>query len=366
MSINYHIGKFPPANIDWETIALPLAQASTALARYDSFLGIIPNPEILIAPLMMQEAVISSRIEGTQASVGDVLEFNAGNTDVSPSKRDDIREVVNYQIAVEHAGNMLENLPVCGRVLKSAHRILLSGVRGELKSPGYYRTEQNWIGAYGSDITSARYIPAKPDDVEPLMKSWEEFVNRDDIPSLYKIAIAHAEFESVHPFYDGNGRIGRMLVPLMMKNDGLLSHPCFFLSEFFEKRNEEYQDRLLNVSQSNDWTGWCKFFLDAIQKQAIVNNEKAVGIFNLNKELKERLARESNSTYSGIIIDKLFQSSIFSTPDFVNIDGVNPQTTRRLLKILEQLDVIRPLRKGSGRTPAIMVFPELLHLVDSH
>ena len=366
MSINYHIGKFPPANIDWEVIALPLAQASAVLARYDSFLGIIPNPEILIAPLMMQEAVISSRIEGTQASVGDVLEFNAGNTDVSPSKRDDIREVVNYQIAVEHAGNMLDNLPVCGRVLKSAHRILLSGVRGELKSPGHYRTEQNWIGAYGSDITSARYIPAKPDDVEPLMKSWEEFVNRDDIPSLYKIAIAHAEFESVHPFYDGNGRIGRMLVPLMMKNDGLLSHPCFFLSEFFEKRNEEYQDRLLNVSQSNDWTGWCKFFLDAIQKQAIVNNQKAVGIFNLNKELKERLARESNSAYSGIIIDKLFQSSIFSTPDFVNIDGVNPQTTRRLLKILEQLDVIRPLRKGSGRIPAIMVFPELLHLVDSH
>lgn len=367
MSVRYHTGKFPPTNIDWRAIASPLAEASTALARYDSFLGIIPNPEILIAPLMIQEAVTSSRIEGTQATVGDVLEFNAGNTDVSPSKRDDIRKVVNYQVAVEHADQMMDSdgLPLCGRVLKSAHRILLSGVRGEMKSPGMYRTEQNWIGTPETRIEDAGYVPAPPDAVEGLMAVWEDFANTSDtIPPLCKVAFAHAEFESIHPFYDGNGRIGRMVVPLMLRQDGLLSRPCFFLSEFFEKRNDEYQDRLRAVSASDDWTGWCLFFLRAVRDQARDNYSRASGIYTLNQSVKSDLSMRSGSAYVGPVVDRLFQSSIFSASDFSNIDEVNAQTARRLLKTLEEMGVIRTLRPGRGRRAAIMIFPDLLKLTD--
>jgi len=362
MSVSYHLGEFPPRNINWEALAPYLANASDALARYDSFLGIIPNPEILIAPMMMQEAVTSSRIEGTQATVGDVLEFNAGNTDVSPNKRDDIREVVNYQVAVETAERMMRDMPLCGRVMRYAHEILLSGVRGEMKSPGRYRTDQNWIGVSGSRIEDARYIPAPPGALEGCMLAWETFVNRDDLPSLYKTAVAHAEFESIHPFCDGNGRIGRMLVPLMMWKDGLLTNPCFYLSEFFDRCNSEYQDRLLAVSSEGDWTGWCQFFLRAVRDQAVENNKRVHGMYALNEDLKRRLAEKSGSAHASIVIDKLFEKAIFSRSEFVKIDGMDPQTVRRMLGILEKEGVIRTIRRGRGRTSSIMVFPELLSL----
>mgnify|MGYP001677611209 CR=1 FL=1 len=365
VAVKYHVGCFPPACVDWERLAPALTDAGMALARYDEFLGIIPNPEILTAPMLMQEAVTSSRIEGTQATVGDVLEYNAGNVDVPPAKRDDIREVVNYQIAVKVAEEMLETIPLCGRILKGAHRILLSGVRGEMKSPGEYRREQNWIGTYGSAIEDARYVPAAPELVDDLMSEWEKFVNDDNLIALYKIAVAHAEFESIHPFNDGNGRIGRMIVPLMMTSAGLLRHPCFYLSEFFEKRTTEYQDRLLAVSKENDWTGWCLFFLRAVRDQALDNNRRARGIFELNQNLKKELAKRSGSSHTDAVVDKLFQGSIFSVSDFTKIDGVNSQVARRLLRLLEDMGTIKTLREASGRRPAIMVFPELLRLTDT-
>lgn len=230
MSVKYHEGKFPPTQLDWERLAIPLERASTAVSRYDSFLGIIPDSSIMLAPMLVQEAVASSRMEGTHATVGDVLAYEAGN-EFDSAKNDDVLEVVNYRRALHKSVEMLNDLPLSGRVLKSAHKILLHNVRGSFKSPGQYRNDQNWIGR-SNKIEEARYIPIPPEKLEDAMASWERFVNESSMPSLIKVSIAHAEFESIHPFRDGNGRIGRMLVPLMLNLDGLISHPCLYLSEF--------------------------------------------------------------------------------------------------------------------------------------
>ena len=272
MSVMYHEGKFPPAQLDWEKLAAPLEKASTAVSRYDSFLGIIPDSSIMLSPMLVQEAVASSRMEGTHATVGDVLAYEAGS-EFDSSKSDDVLEVVNYRLALNQSVEMLNELPLSGRVLKSAHKTLLHNVRGSFKSPGRYRNDQNWIGR-SNKIEEARYIPIPPDKLENAMAQWEKFVNSDSMPSLIKVSIAHAEFESIHPFRDGNGRIGRMLVPLMLYIDGLISHPCLYLSEFFEHRNSEYQDRLLAVSSDDRWTDWCIFFLSAIETQAKENESR--------------------------------------------------------------------------------------------
>lgn len=364
MPVKYNKNQFPPSNIDWELIAGPLAKASAAISRYDSFLGIIPSPNIFVSPIMVQEAVSSSRIEGTHTTASEVLAYEAGKTDIDPSRENDVREVVNYQAAVRLAISMLNDLPMSGRVLRATHEVLLQGVRGQFKSPGKYRTDQNWIGR-SYDINEARYIPIEPDKLEVAMARWEQFVNSDDYPSLVKIAIAHAEFESIHPFSDGNGRIGRIVVPLMLCSEGLMGQPCFYLSEFFEHRNNDYQDKLLAVSADNDWTGWITFFLEAIEIQAAENNQKARAVFELFERTRRDLVEASNSPSAEKAVECLFKSAIFPASNFTKIPDVNGKTGRRLLNVLrDDMGVVQEIAPSSGQRPAVLVFPQLLEIVE--
>lgn len=361
MAVYYHEGKFPPESLDWQRIIGPLADATEAIARYDSFLGIIPDADILIAPLMTQEAVTSSRIEGTKATVGDVLAYEAGSSELDPARRNDIMEVINYQQAVTVAEEMLGDVPLSGRVLRSAHRVLLSGVRGQYKSPGKYRIEQNWIGRT-YDISEARYVPPAPEKVEDAMAEWERFVNDGTMPALVRVSIAHAEFESIHPFLDGNGRIGRMIIPLMLCQERLMSHPCFYLSEFFEHRNSEYQDRLLAVSRDGAWTEWCEFFLGAMAHQARENHEKAEMIYSLFERTRARLIELTSSAYSDKVVTALFRAAIFQTTRVIKDSSVNPKTARRLLAALKEDGLLIELEPASGSKPAIYLFPELFRI----
>ena len=327
------------------------------------FLGIIPDPELLIAPLMVQEAVTSSRIEGTQATVEDVLVFEAGKTDSDPAKRNDIKEVVNYQYAVSEGERLLRSLPISGRLLRAVHEVLLRGVRGQDRSPGIYRNDQNWIGI-NRNIEDARYVPISPDGVEEAMAKWERYVNDDADPALIKVAIAHAEFESIHPFKDGNGRVGRIVVPLMMHAEHLISNPCFYLSEFFEHRNTEYQDRLLEVSRSDAWTEWCIFFLEAIATQASENNEKARQIFSLYEETRKTLTGATGSKSTEQVVEELFKAPIFSAKTITSVDGVGEKTAQRLLRSMKELGIVRELMPHSGQRAAILVFPRLLEITE--
>ena len=364
MTVRYHEGKFPPDNLDWGRIAPHLARASSEVARYDSFLGVIPDRDLLLSPMLTAEAANSSRIEGTRATMSDVLAYEAGITLIDPEKRNDIQEVLNYRNAIHVAERMLQELPLTGRFLRSAHEVLLQGVRGEMKSPGRYRTDKVWIGP-NSDITNARYIPPDANNVPDAMARWECYVNDDDVIPLIKAAVAHAEFESIHPFADGNGRIGRIAIPLMLEMDEVISGPCFYLSEFFEHKNTEYQDRLLAVSESNEWTEWCIFFLDAVATQAKENNRKANGVYELYKRVTEYLANTVRSDSAVKIAPHLFSMPIFPTTIFTNYAGLTPTTAKRVINALKQEQIVIEIEPHRGSKPAVLAFPELLEIVEN-
>lgn len=363
MPVQYHTGKFPPNNLDWKRLSVPIERATMALARYDSFLGIIPDASILLSPMLVQEAVTSSRIEGTHATVSDVLVYEAGGGNFDASKSDDVLEVVNYRRALSLAEGMIKEVPLSGRVLKAAHKALLHNVRGSLKSPGMYRHDQNWIGT-SDNIDEARYIPIAANKLEDAMAAWEKFVNSSDVPSLVKISIAHAEFESIHPFCDGNGRVGRMIVPLMLYSDGIIKHPCLYLSEFFEHRNDEYQDRLLAVSRDEAWTEWCEFFLAAIETQAKENHEKAQSIYGLYKDVLLESTIKSKSPEVPEAVACLFRRAIFPSSIFTKSAGMNESTARRFIASLKESGRVIEVAPHRGRTPAILAFPELLRITE--
>lgn len=362
MPVRYHEGKFPPKRLDWERLAMPIERATMALSRYDSFLGLIPDDSIMLSPMLVQEAVTSSRIEGTHATVSDVLVFEAGG-DVDERESDDVLEVANYRRALMLAEEMLDDIPLSGRVLRSAHSVLLQNVRGSLKSPGRFRTDQNWIGI-SNDIGEARYIPISAAKLPDAIARWERFVNSTDVPSLVKVAIAHAEFESIHPFCDGNGRIGRMLVPLMLYSDGVISSPCLYLSEFFEHRNSEYQDRLLAVSSEDAWTEWCVFFLSAIETQAAENLAKARAIHELYRDTLLMATKRIHADETGDAISCLFRSAIFQSNIFMRRADMSETTSRRLISLLKDEGVVVELVPHKGARPAILAFPRLLEITD--
>ena len=220
LSIKYHYGKFPPKKIDWSRLVPLIGPANAALARYDGTLAAIPNASILLSPLTTQEAVLSSKIEGTQATMGEVLEYEAekNSKGFSHEREADINEVLNYRKAMWHAIDMLKDLPLCQRVIKEAHQILLSGVRGHGKAPGEYRKTSNWIGPPGCSIDEAKFVPISADKLPDAMSQWEKYIHDDYTDRLVQLAFIHAEFEALHPFLDGNGRLGRMCVPLKRSN----------------------------------------------------------------------------------------------------------------------------------------------------
>jgi len=327
-------------------------------------LAAVPNPRVLLSPLMTQEAVLSSRIEGTQATMGEVLEFEAGGEAPSPERRLDIQEVQNYRAAMREAEKLLETFPLSQRVVKAAHRVLLAGVRGKNKSPGEYRRIPNWIGPEGCTVEQARFVPISADALPAAMGAWEKYIHEDVFDRLVQLAVLHAEFEALHPFLDGNGRLGRMLVPLFLWKAGLIQTPSFYISAFFEARREAYYEGLLAVSRDGEWTGWCRLFLEAIRAQAEENLAKALAIRGLYDDLKHRVPEMTRSQYAIRALDWIFEQPIFTAPHFISAAGVPGPTARRFLTVLRDGDVLRELRPGRGRRPAILAFAHLLNIAE--
>lgn len=362
--VQYHEGRFPPGLLDWPRLIPLLGPAAAAVARYDGMLAAVPNPGVLLSPLSTQEAVLSSRIEGTQATMGEVLEFEAGQEAVSPERREDIREVLNYRAAMREAERLLATLPISQRVVRESHRVLLAGVRGQNKAPGEYRRIPNWIGPPGCTVEEARFVPIGADRLPDAMSAWERYAHDNAPDRLVQLAILHAEFEALHPFLDGNGRLGRMLVPLFLWQSGLIRQPMFYISAYFEARRDAYYDGLLAVSRDDDWTGWCRFFLEAIRTQAEDNLAKAQGILALYEEMKRRVPEMTRSQYAIRALDWVFERPIFRTSDFVASAGIPAPTARRFLGVLQRGGVLRVLAAGSGRRAAVLAFPALLNIAD--
>lgn len=363
-AVRYHYGKFPPASLDLARLLPLVGPANAAIARYEGVLHGIPNTQVMLSPMTSQEAVLSSRIEGTIATLGEVLEFEAAEETATGEKRNDILEILNYRAALKSSVKELDRLPICGRLICNAHRVLMSGVRGESKTPGEFRRKQNLIGAPGDNEETARFVPPKHDDLPGLLKTWEAYINGQAPDKLIQLAIMHAEFEAIHPFLDGNGRLGRLLVPLFLVSKELLSTPCFFISDYLEARREEYCDRLLAVSKHDDWTGWCEFFLTALKVQAEDNEAKAKAIHELYKTKKEWIAEKTHSHQAMKALDWFFGRPIFKTPDFEESSRIPKPTARRIVNLAKEGGLLRELRPASGRRPAILAFNELLNIAE--
>ncbi len=362
VAVHYKTGLFPPEErLDWPVLVPLIGPAVAAVARYDGVLSAVPNPSVLLAPLTTQEAVLSSRIEGTQATMGEVLEFEALQELLSSERHDDIHEVLNYRTAMRRAEQMLSELPLSQRVIRDAHRVLLSGVRGKHKSPGEYRRIPNWIGPPGCSMDEARFVPVSAEMLNDAMSAWESYMNRDATDRLVQLAILHAEFEALHPCHE---RLGRMLVPLFLWQSGLIGYPMFYISAYFEAHRNAYYDGLLAVSRDDDWTGWCHFFLNAVRIQAEDNLTKAKGILNLYEDMKSRVTGLTRSRYAIHALDWIFQYPIFRSIDFVTKALIPEPTARRILVTLRQGGILREIRAGSGRRPAVLTFPEVLNIAE--
>jgi len=362
--VRYHEGQFPPRTLDWQVLVPLIGPASAALARYDGMLAAIPNPGVLLAPLGTQEAVLSSRIEGTQATMGEVLEYEAGNDTAAGARRDDIHEILNYRKAMWTAAELLRDLPFSQRVIRDVHRILLAGVRGANKSLGEYRRVPNWIGPERGGIEEARFVPIGADKLTDAMSAWEAYAYEDPPDSLVQLALLHVEFEALHPFLDGNGRLGRMLVPLFLWQRDLIGLPMFYISAYFEAHREAYYERLLAVSRDEDWTGWCRFFLIAVREQAEDNLARAKAILALYDELRHRMPEMTRSQYATKALDWLFAQPIFSSSDFIAVSAIPESTARRFLRLLRDEEILSQIQPASGSRPAILAFARLLEIAE--
>ena len=364
MPTSYHYNNFPPdLKLDKEISSL-INQARTELGRYDGFLSSMIDNQALLSPLFTQEAVLSSRIEGTQSTLTEVLEFEAGeNKNLSKNKKDDLAEVLNYRYALNAAIKLIkENTPLSSRMLKAMHKELMQGVRGKNKSPGEYRKMAVWLGS--DDIKTARFIPIEAQKIPDAMSIFEKYLHEnDDYDDLIKIALLHVEFESIHPFLDGNGRLGRLFIPLYLTEKKLLESPYFYISSYFEKNKDIYYELLLNVSKNNDWLAWCKFFIKGILEQAQDNLKLAQQITNYYNQLKVQLPTLTKSQYGITALDFIFKNNYFSSKYFYKKANIPSSTAQRLLEIFKKQEILY-CAHGTGRKPNFYVFRKLIAIAD--
>ncbi len=346
-----------------------IGRTHAAIARYDGILYGVPNPGVLLSPLTTQEAVLSSRIEGTVATLSEVLRFQAGEEPSLESKRHDIHEIINYRRALRHAETALQDRPLNLNLLLTLHEILLDSVRGRNKGRGRFRSTQNWIGDPGTPIEKAKFVPPDPLVVPQAMHQWETYYHAVRPDPIVQLGVVHAQFEIIHPFVDGNGRLGRILIPLFLHEKALLSRPMFYVSAYLERRHEEYVARLRALGREpGAWNQWIAFFLGAVFEQARENESKARAIVDLYESMKARVINLTRSQYAVPLLDELFDKPIFRSTDIKLAGDKQPtrQAIANLLRTLRDDGVLKVVRQGRGRRAQILVFPELINLCEGH
>ncbi|PWR22691.1 Fic family protein [Zavarzinia aquatilis] len=365
-AVNYHTGAFPPATLDYGALLGPLEEAAASLARYDTRMSAMPNGDLLLAPLRRQDAVSSSRMEGTISTIEELYRLEAeedsGHADPYREARNDAVETYLYARALSIAQQSLaDGMPLGEHLIRMAHQRLLSFGRGAGRSPGSYKVEQNYVG--DDRRGEIYYVPIAPDRLPPAMAELFRFINESPMPSLIRTAIAHVEFEALHPFEDGNGRIGRMLITLMLWKLNILCQPNFFVSGYFETHKDEYIERMRAVSATSDWTGWIVFFLRALHEQAAANMRTADAILALYTSMRERFRAVLNSQFHDQALDFVFASPIFRNDRFVKKSGIPATSARALSRRLADAGILRTMVPASGRRAALYAFDPLLDLL---
>lgn len=333
----------PPLQFDDEILDL-LSRADRALGRLDGSTEALPNPELFVMMYVHKEAVLSSQIEGTQASLADVLELEAKVFE--PQLPTDIAEVINYVGAMSYGLERLGTLPISLRMLCEIHARLMEGTRGQERNPGEFRRSQNWIGPQGCTLTTARFVPPAPDDMKTALAEWEVFLhNERPIPILVKVGLAHAQLETIHPFLDGNGRIGRLLITFMLCERAVLKRPLLYLSHYFKLNRLEYYDRLQAIRDKGDWEGWLKFFLRGVMVVANEATEVARRIVNLREEQRARIqASFGRLTADGLLLhDGLFQHPYINVIQAQKLVGKGFHAANRLVAQMVDVGILREI-----------------------
>ncbi len=364
-AVNYHYDKFPPSALNYESFINLLIKATDAVARYDQMLKNMHNSEILLAPLRNQEAVISSRMEGTVSTMDEILQYEADHdaeVENTTNVRHEIIETILYRRALSSAQQaMVDGYPLSQSMIKKIHQQLLSFGRGASKSPGQYKNEQNYLA--DKLKKNILFIPISYEKLPEGMDKLFQYIENSHHPALIKAGITHIEFEALHPFKDGNGRIGRMLITLMLWSSGNISAPHFYISGYLEENKDLYIDIMRNVSKKGDWESWCMFFLEAIEQQAISNLAIAENISTLYEEMKVVFSEALSSKWSVNALDFVFTNPVFRNNKFVANSGIPASSAARFTRVLLEQNLISTRQEASGRRPALYSFEPLMNLV---
>ena len=333
-----------PPELAWTPILVSaLSDADRLIGRLAGEGGKLRNPHLLMRPFLAREAVLSSRIEGTQATLGELLADEAGaHVERSPH---DLREVANYVVALEHGIRRLKKLPMSLRLIREVHGKLMEGVRGNIATPGEFRRTQNWIGQAGSTLATATYIPPPPAEMKECLADLERFLHETVLPPLVQVALAHYQFEAIHPFLDGNGRVGRLLITLFLVERGILPTPLLYLSAFFEATRREYYDGLQGVSERGEWERWLGYFLNGVARQS----EDALGrAERINRQLSAwRLEIAGISSKTPALLLERLSANPFQTANKAALEmGVAFTTVQRAMEKLESLSIVTEISGG--------------------
>ena len=349
----------PKIEMDWELVGL-LSKADITLGKLSGAGQLLTNPNLLISPFIRREAVMSSRIENTQSGLEDLFLFEADETQLPPVS--DVKEVLNYVRAMEYGIKRLPELPISSRLICEIHEILMKGVRGEGATPGLLRTSQNWIGSPGCDLTDATYVPPPEQEMKQYFSDLEKYIHSDpQEPALIQCALVHYQFEAIHPFLDGNGRIGRLLITFMLLEKGLLSQPLLYLSDFFEQHRDEYYRLLLNVSQKGDWKAWFTFFLNGVRQQSEDALSTIQKLLNLQSEYRALGTGRKVPKSVNRLIDYLFASPIISISALSKAWKMPFPTVQRGVDYLIEKDILREIT--GGQRNRLFVADEILNII---
>jgi Fic family protein len=328
-------------DFDWKTDKTVnlWGDAKRYLGELNAYSSLIPDVDFFIEMHIIKEATTSSRIEGTKTEIDEAI---LAESNIAPEKRDDWEEVQNYIKAMNNSIENLDKLPLSMRLIKQAHKTLLSGVRGHGKAAGEVRKSQNWIG--GGSLKTAKFIPPSADELPNLLSDLQEFWHREDVPELIRIAIAHYQFETIHPFLDGNGRTGRLIITLHLVDLGILSKPTLYLSDFFERNRQEYFDALEMARQKNDLDFWIQFFLDGVIQTAQKGTQTFENIIELRKEYDEKiLTLGKRAKLAQRLLTKLYSNPVISPREAETFLEITPTPANTLLKVMEEVGMLKEI-----------------------
>ncbi len=343
----------PPLAPTW-ALSSAVSRADRALAELAGAARTLPNPQLLVAPLVRREAVLSSQIEGTQASLSDLFFFESGpafakSSDATPPE--DVREVANYVAALDDGLARLETLPVSLRLLRELHARLMKGIGGAGVTPGEFRRRQNWIGPPESPLDDAVFVPPPVAAMERCLRDLESFVHASsELPPLVRIALVHYQFEAIHPFIDGNGRVGRLLISLLLQSEGLLAQPLLSLSAFFERRRKDYYRLLLDVSRKGAWTRWIEFFLTGVEEQSHDAIRRAKALLDLRQRYRAQFESARSSALLLKLVDGLLEAPVLTIPQAAKrLKITHRAATLNVMKLVQSGVVAEVTGRGRNR-----------------